>query len=108
MTLPKYALVYHQTNQLLLFLHSGLPPLLNIYPEAVLTNYEKGLRNDFLNVGPGTTIRGVLFSFQAGPVETLCPVRSRSEYHVPGSAARTAYKMVGALPFVPIEDDDLA
>ena len=74
----------------------------DIHPDTVLTDYKKCLRNVILNVWPTTTIRGgVLFPFQAGLVETLCPIRHRSRIRCPdsfqhgGSTALCPYRRCG-------------
>ena len=71
-------------------------------------DFEAAMRKAVLNVWPSTTIRGCYFHFKQALWRNFQKYDLVPEYQVPGSDVRTAFKLLGALPFVPLGDLDLA
>ena len=85
-----------------------LDDIADISPDTVLTDYELGLRNAVRSIWPGATLRGCYFHFTQCLWRRFAQSDLVPEYQVPGSDVRKAFKMVGALPFVPLGDVEMA
>ena len=85
-----------------------LDDIADISPDTVLTDYELGLRNAVRSIWPGATLRGCYFHFTQCLWRRFTQSDLVPEYQVPGSDVRKAFKMVGALPFVPLGDVEMA
>ena len=103
-----YGLLPGKTEILYTNLLEQLDEAADFCPDTVLTDFEMGLRNAVRNVWPGTTLRGCYFHFKQALWRRFAQSDLVPEYKVPGSPIRTAFKLIGALPFVPVDDIDLA
>jgi len=78
------------------------------HPDSILLDYEKGLQNAVMAVWPSTTLRGCYFHFKKCLWRHFSQSDLLPEYQVVGSEIRKSFQMMGALPFVPIDDVDRA
>ena len=76
-------------------------------PDTILLDYEKALQNAVLSVWPGTTLRGCYFHHKKSLWKHFGQADLIPEYQVPNSPIRKAFQMMGAIPFVPIDDVDM-
>ena len=89
-------------------LFEQLDVVADLSPGSVLMDFEAAMRKAVLSVWPSTTIRGCYFHFCQALWMNFQKYDLVPEYQVPGSAVRSAFKSIKALPFVPLDDLDLA
>lgn len=77
-------------------------------PQSILCDYELGLHNAILSVWPSSTIRGCQFHFKQAMWRALQRTDLVPEYSVLTSPIRKFFKILGAFPFLPIDDIDRA
>ena len=78
------------------------------YPQSVLVDYEVAIRNAVQNVWPGTTLRGCWFHHKQTLWRHLQTEGLAADYSVVNSPIRKSFMMIGAIPFVPVSDVDMA
>ena len=74
------------------------------HPDTVLCDYERALQNAVLSAWPSTTIRGCYFHFKQCLWRRFAQSDLVPEYQVLGSQIRKSFQMIGALPFLPLDD----
>ena len=103
-----YGLLPGKSKALYTNLFEQLDDIADLQPGSVLMDYEDALRRAVVSIWPSTSIRGCYFHFKQALWRRFQQSDLVPEYEVPGSDVRTAFRLVGALPFVPLDDLDLA
>ena len=79
------------------------------FPLSVLVDNEVAIRNAVLNVLPGTTtLRDCWFHHKQALWRHLQSEGLASDYSLDGSPIRKSFMMIGAIPYVPVSDVEMA
>ena len=82
------------------------PP--QLFTQSVLVDYELALRSAVLKVWPGTALRSCWFHYKQALFRDLLTEGLAADYMVSDSPIRTSFSTLGAMPYDPEEDIELA
>ena len=78
------------------------------FPQSVLVDYELALRSAVLKVWPGITLRSCWFHYKQVLFRHLQAEGLAADHMISDSPIRTSFSALGAMPYVPEEDIELA